>query len=109
MKILTLGHSLAVDSCHMLNLVAATEGFEGQLDIGTLYHSGCRLSRHAENLEKDAVDYSRNVLKPTGVPTIYIDGQKVELSEYSKEEMIRLLLGAPSVSGGFCCGEAGCG
>ena len=60
-------------------------------------------------VEKEAVDYSRNVLKPTGVPTIYIDGQKVELSEYSKEEMIRLLLGAPSVSGGFCCGEGGCG
>ena len=59
--------------------------------------------------EKEAVDYSRNVLKPTGVPTIYIDGQKVELSEYSREEMIRLLLGAPSVSGGFCCGEGGCG
>ena len=58
--------------------------------------------------EKEAVDYSRNVLKPTGVPTIYIDGQKVELSEYSREEMIRLLLGAPSVSGGFCCGEDGC-
>ena len=58
MKILTLGHSLAVDSCHMLNLVAATEGFEGQLDIGTLYHSGCRLSRHAENLEGDVVDYN---------------------------------------------------
>ena len=27
MKILTLGHSLAVDSGHMLNLVAAAEGF----------------------------------------------------------------------------------
>ena len=42
----------------MLNLVAATEGFDGLLEIGTLYHSGCRLSRHAENLEKDAVDYN---------------------------------------------------
>ena len=60
-------------------------------------------------VEKEAVDYARSVLKPTGVPTIYIDGQKVELSEYSREEMIRLLLGAPSVSGGFCCGEGGCG
>ena len=60
-------------------------------------------------VEKEAVDYARSVLKPTGVPTIYIDGQKVELSEYSKEEMIRLLLGAPSVAGGFCCGEGGCG
>ena len=60
-------------------------------------------------VEKEAVDYSRNVLKPTGVPTIYMDGQKVELSEYSREEMIRLLLGASSVAGDFCCGEGGCG
>ena len=58
MKILTLGHSLAVDSGHMLNLVAAAEGFEGQLDVATLYHSGCPLSRHAANLEGDIVDYN---------------------------------------------------
>ena len=74
------------------------DGFTAALENGTY-----------SRVEKEAVDYSRNVLKPTGVPTIYIDGQKVELAEYSKEEMIRLLLGAPSVSGGFCCGEGGCG
>ena len=74
------------------------DGFTAALENGTY-----------SKVEKEAVDYSRNVLKPTGVPTIYIDGQKVELSEYSKEEMIRLLLGAPSVAGGFCCGEGGCG
>ena len=59
--------------------------------------------------EKEAVDYSRNVLKPTGVPTIYFDGEKVELSEYTTEEMIRLLQGASGSGGGFCCGENGCG
>ena len=60
-------------------------------------------------VEKEAVDYSRNVLKPTGVPTIYFDGEKVELSEYTTEEMIRLLQGASGSGGGFCCGENGCG
>ena len=60
-------------------------------------------------VEKEAVDYSRNVLKPTGVPTIYLDGSKVELSEYTTEEMIRLLQGASGGEQGFCCGEHGCG
>ena len=58
--------------------------------------------------EKEAVEYSRNVLKPTGVPTIYIDGQKIMQSEYTKEEMVRILLGA-SAEGGMACGENGCG
>ena len=60
-------------------------------------------------VEKEAVDYSRNVLRPTGIPTIYFDGEKVELSEYTTEEMIRLLQGASGSGGGFCCGENGCG
>ena len=60
-------------------------------------------------VEKEAVDYSRNVLKPAGVPTIYLDGSKVELSEYTTEEMIRLLQGASGGEQGFCCGEHGCG
>ena len=59
--------------------------------------------------EKEAVDYSRNVLKPKGVPTIYIDGRKVELEDYTKEEMVRILLGAESEGNGFACGEDGCG
>lgn len=58
--------------------------------------------------EKEAVAYSRNVLKPTGVPTIYIDGEKVMLSEYTKEEMVEVLLGAEATKNGFCCGEDGC-
>lgn len=42
--------------------------------------------------EKEAVAYSANVLQIQGVPTIYIDGEKITLQEYTKEEMIRLLL-----------------
>lgn len=53
LKVLTLGHSLAVDSCHMLNLVAATEGIGDyeEIVIGTLYYSGCRLSQHVKFLQ----------------------------------------------------------
>ncbi|MBR2311475.1 MAG: DUF4886 domain-containing protein [Oscillospiraceae bacterium] len=56
LKVLTLGHSLTVDACHMLNLVAAAEGYESML-IGTLYYSGCSLSRHVELLQKDEAAY----------------------------------------------------
>ena len=48
LKVLTLGHSLTVDSGHMINLVAATEGYEGKMVIGTLYYSGCKLNQHYE-------------------------------------------------------------
>ena len=48
LRILTLGNSGTVDSCHMLNLVAATEGFSGELYVGSLYYSGCKLYQHVE-------------------------------------------------------------
>lgn len=57
LKILTLGHSLAVDSGHMLNLVADAEGFSEEMIIGTLCHSGCPLYRHVDDLEGDRIDY----------------------------------------------------
>ena len=58
LKILTLGHSLTVDSCHMLNLVAAAEGYDQPFTIATLYESGCKLSEHVEYLTKDAPKYN---------------------------------------------------
>lgn len=57
LKILTLGHSLAVDSCHMLALIAAAEGYKN-LVIGTLYYSGCRLSRHVQYLTENLPEYN---------------------------------------------------
>lgn len=61
--------------------------------------------------EKAAVDYARNVLKPRGVPSIYIDGEKISLSEYTKDEMIGILFKkiAGSDGSGFACGADGCG
>lgn len=41
--------------------------------------------------EKQAVAYSRNVLQVEGVPTVYIDGKKASIQEYTKEEMVRIL------------------
>ena len=59
LKVLTLGHSLAVDTNHMLNLVAATEGLGEyeEIVIGTLYYSGCRLSQHVKFLTENSPEY----------------------------------------------------
>ena len=56
LKVLTLGHSLAQDSGHMLALVAAAEGYES-LMVGTLYHSGCSLAQHVDFATNDKVEY----------------------------------------------------
>ena len=59
LKVLTLGHSLAVDSNHMINLVAATEGIGDyeEIVIGTLYYSGCKLSQHVQFLQSGEAVY----------------------------------------------------
>ena len=57
LKVLTIGHSLAVDSCYMLSLIAAAEGYT-ELTVGTLYYSGCSLSRHVKYMSTDAREYA---------------------------------------------------
>lgn len=57
LKVLTLGHSLAVDCGHMLALIADAEGYENMM-VGTLYYSGCSLSRHVQHLQADKDAYS---------------------------------------------------
>ena len=59
LKILTLGSSSSVDSNHMINLVAATEGIGDyeEVVIGTLYYSGCKLSQHVQFLQANSNVY----------------------------------------------------
>ena len=68
LKILTLGHSLTVDSCHMLNLVAHAEGFDNLL-IGTLYYSGCPLNKHVKFLADNEPAYNLYI-SSTDTPTV---------------------------------------
>ena len=56
LKVLTLGHSLAVDSGHMLNLIANAEGYK-EMKIATLYYSGCPLAKHVEFMNSDSTEY----------------------------------------------------
>lgn len=60
LKILTLGHSLAVDSGHMLALVANTEGIGDydELVVGTLYYSGCPLPSHVKFMTNNSPEYN---------------------------------------------------
>lgn len=61
LKILTLGHSLAVDCGHMLNMVVDAEGgVEGydEVVVGTLYYSGCELWRHVQYMTNNSPEYA---------------------------------------------------
>lgn len=83
LKILTLGHSLALDAGHMLNLVAGTEGFT-DLTVGTLYYSGCPLYKHVNHLQNDLPEYSLYISSsntPDKIPTI----QKTVTMKYAIE------------------------
>ena len=76
LKILTLGHSLAVDSGHMLNLVASTEGYNQEMEIATLYYSGCPLYKHVNYIKGNSPVYDlylSSTTTPDKAPTIMKD------------------------------------
>lgn len=75
------------------------EDFRAALEAGT----------YTEAL-KSAVAYAKNELQIRSVPTIFINGQKISLQTYTKEELITILTQQEGVSaeGGFCCGPDGC-
>ena len=79
LKILTLGHSLAVDCGHMLNRVAAAEGYDS-LKIGTLYYSGCPLPKHVEYLTNNSPEYNLYISesKTPDQPTNITNGVTME-------------------------------
>jgi hypothetical protein len=58
LKVLVIGNSASTDAGHLLHTIAAAEGFERELILGILYHSGCPMSRHVENSVLDRKDYS---------------------------------------------------
>lgn len=67
--------------------------------------------------ERDACSYSRNQLQVKGIPAIYVNGQKITLHSYTREEMVQILReqSEPAMTDcqeeeqpGFCCGPEGC-
>ena len=72
LKVLTLGHSLAVDCGHMLARIAAAEGYES-MKVGTLYYSGCPLSKHVQCLTNNSPEYNLYISStntPNEIPAI---------------------------------------
>ncbi len=73
LKVLTLGHSLAVDSGHMLNMIAATEGYDQPMEVATLYYSGCPLWKHVNFIKQNSAVYYlylSSTTTPDAPPTI---------------------------------------
>ena len=58
--------------------------------------------------EGQAVRYAREVLKPKGVPTIYVDGKEITLKDYTEAEMLQALNDAVFSSSGHFCTPEGC-
>ena len=72
LKVLTLGHSLAVDAGHMLAKVAAAEGAT-DITVGTLHYSGCTLTQHVNHLSGDIAAYDlyySNLMNADAAPTV---------------------------------------
>ena len=62
--------------------------------------------------ERMATSYSKNNLEVKGIPTLFINGQRVKMSEFTVEEAVKLLTELPEPvsadeTGG--CGPDGCG
>ena len=90
-KVLTLGHSLALDACHMLAAVVAAEG--EQLEIATLYDSGCPLFRHVEYLQTGSRKYSLHISSteaPGKPPKVIKEVTMGEAIRYSDFDLIMM-------------------
>lgn len=99
--------------------------FEKELDIGEMdvlcgiaeragldvegYRQALLQGTYREKVKEETA-YSRDVLKVSGVPAVYLNGEAVSVETYTREEMVRILQQGQTVSaGGFCCGAEGCG
>ena len=99
--------------------------FEKELDIGELevlcgiageagldvegYRQALLQGTYTQKVKEETA-YSRDVLKVSGVPTVYLNGESVSIETYTKEEMVRILQqGQEASASGFHCGVDGCG
>ncbi|MBR4864513.1 MAG: DUF4886 domain-containing protein [Oscillospiraceae bacterium] len=58
LKVLSIGNSTDVDAIHMLNLIAAAEGYDQELVIGILYYSGCKMNQHVDFIQNNTDAYA---------------------------------------------------
>ena len=58
LKVLSIGNSTDVDAIHMLNLIAAAEGYDQEMVIGILYYSGCKMNQHVDFIQNNTDAYT---------------------------------------------------
>ena len=97
LKVLTLGHSLAVDSGHMLNLVANAEGYDQPMEIATLYYSGCPLYKHVNYIKNNSAVYDLYVSSTTtpDEPPVIIKGVTMKYGLKYADWDIIIMQGGP--------------
>ena len=84
-------------------------GSEGALEDETVNFQMALEAGTYRQQEKEASEYSAKVLEVTGVPTIYLNGKKIAVEHYTKEEMVQILQeGQEDSVTGMCCGIDGC-
>lgn len=86
LKVLTLGHSLAVDCGHLLALIAKAQGYES-LVVGTLYHSGCTLKQHVGFMTENSREYSLYISSTETAETAPQVTQSVTMKEAVAHDM----------------------
>lgn len=91
-----------IGSIAVLASLAAQVGLD-RVDFTKALEEG----RYTEK-ERQAVQYAREVLKPQGVPTIYMDGKQINLNDYTEGEMLRILNDNAFTGPGRFCGLGGC-
>lgn len=79
LKVLTLGHSLTVDSNHMLALVANAEGYS-KMVVGTLYESGCSITEHLTRTQtgEKAYDLYLSNTDEVNMPPSVLTGMSIQ-------------------------------
>ncbi len=92
---------LNIGDIDVLRSLAERVGLDGE-DYVRALKEGTYEAEHNER-----VRVTREELKVGSVPTLFINGEKTQFSQYSVGEMLEVLMGHES-SGGFSCGEEGC-
>ena len=86
--------------------VLAALAKQAGLDQGD-FRAALEAGRYTEK-EQQAVRYTREVLKPKGVPTIYVDGRELTLKDYTESEMLQALNDAAFSAPAHFCTADGC-
>lgn len=91
LKVLTIGNSTDVDALHMLNLVAAAEGYDQEMVIGLLYYSGCKMNQHVDFIQNNTDAYTlyiSSTLTPDNPPVRYPGTTMYEGLQYTDWDII---------------------